>query len=90
LSKFPDTVAAPGQEILTTVPKEGYDFVSGSSLATGHVSGMIALLLELDPKLTPDQIKELLHDNGKSSSTNSRSVLDICAIIKAFRHGDGC
>ena len=43
LAKFPDAVAAPGQEILTTVPKEGYDFVSGSSLATGHVSAMIAL-----------------------------------------------
>jgi subtilisin family serine protease len=90
LAKFPNTVAAPGQEILTTVPKEGYDFVSGSSLATGHVSGMIALLLELNPKLTPDQIKELLHDNGKSSAANSHSVLDICAIIKALRHGDGC
>ena len=90
LSKFPETVAAPGQEILTTVPKEGYDFVSGSSLATGHVSGMIALLLELNPKLTPDQIKQLLHDNGKRGVANSRSVLDICAIIKALRNGDGC
>jgi subtilisin family serine protease len=90
LSKFPDTVAAPGQEILTTVPKEGYDFVSGSSLATGHVSGMIALLLELNPKLTPDQIKEVLHDNGKNDAANSRSVLDICAIIKALRNGEGC
>jgi subtilisin family serine protease len=90
LAKFPNTVAAPGQEILTTVPKEGYDFVSGSSLATGHVSGIIALLLELNPKLTPDQIKQLLHDNGKSGAANSRSVLDICAIIKALRNGDGC
>jgi subtilisin family serine protease len=90
LSKFPSTVAAPGQEILTTVPKEGYDFVSGSSLATGHVSGIIALLLELEPRLTPDQVKQLLHDNGKSGVANSRSVLDICAIIKALRNGDGC
>jgi subtilisin family serine protease len=90
LSKFPDTVAAPGQEILTTVPKEGYDFVSGSSLATGHVSGLIALLLELNPKLTPDQIRALLSSNGKSASDNSTSVLDICAIIKTLRHCDGC
>jgi subtilisin family serine protease len=90
LAKFPQTVAAPGQEILTTVPKEGYDFVSGSSLATGHVSGIIALLLELNPQLTPDQIKALLRNNGKNAVDNSTSVLDICAIIKTLRHGDGC
>ena len=90
ISQFPGVVAAPGQEILTTVPKEGYDFVSGSSLATAHVSGLIALLLELNPKLTPDQIKELLRENGKGAADNSRSVLDICAIINKLRHGDGC
>ncbi len=90
IAKFPNTVAAPGQEILTTVPKEGYDFVSGSSLATAHVSGLIALLLELNPTLSPNQIKELLHDNGKTDAANSRSVLDICAIIKTLRNGEGC
>ena len=90
LSRYPDTVAAPGQDILTTVPKEGYDFVSGSSLATGHVSGIIALLLELNSQLTPDQIKALLRDDGNSGATNSRPVLDICAIIKTIRNGDGC
>jgi subtilisin family serine protease len=90
LANFPDTVAAPGLDILTTVPKEGYDFVSGSSLATAHVSGIIALLLELNPKLTPDQIKELLNDNGNSVKKNSLAVLDICAIIKVLRKGDGC
>ncbi|MEQ1527834.1 MAG: S8 family serine peptidase [Methylococcales bacterium] len=90
LSEFPGTVAAPGQDILTTVPREGYDFLSGSSLATGHVSAIIALLLELKPELTPNQIKELLHNNGQSGAADSRSVLDICAIIKALRNGDGC
>ena len=90
IAQFPSTVAAPGKEILTTVPKEGYDFVSGSSLAAGHVSGIIALLLELNPELTPDQIKELLHDNSKRGAANSLSVLDICAIIKILLKGEGC
>jgi subtilisin family serine protease len=45
----PGIVGAPGQDILTTVPHEGYDFMSGSSFATPHVVGVIALLLQLHP-----------------------------------------
>ncbi len=89
LFAYPQTVAAPGVDILTTVPKEGYDFVSGSSLATAHVSGVVALLLELNPELSPDQIKDYLHQNGHPESTHL-SVLDICAIIKLIGKGDGC
>lgn len=89
LAGYPNTVAAPGVDILTTVPKEGYDFVSGSSLATAHVSGIVALLLELQPGLTPEQIQAYLRQNGRAQATNL-SVLDICAIIKTFRQGDGC
>lgn len=89
LDAYPQTVAAPGVDILTTVPKEGYDFVSGSSLATAHVSGIVALLLELKPELSPDQIKGYLHQNGHPKATHL-SVLDICAIIKLIRNGDGC
>jgi major intracellular serine protease len=39
-------LAAPGVDILTTLPHSAYDFVSGSSMAAAHVSGIVALLLE--------------------------------------------
>jgi subtilisin family serine protease len=35
---------APGREVVTLVPQGRYDFVSGSSLATAHVTGAVALL----------------------------------------------
>jgi subtilisin family serine protease len=53
-------LAAPGIEILTTVPRDTYDFLSGSSLAAAHVSGIAALLLERSPRLAPAQVRDLL------------------------------
>jgi subtilisin family serine protease len=42
-------IIAPGKDILTTVPHQAYDFMTGSSFATPHVAGMVALLLQLHP-----------------------------------------
>jgi subtilisin len=56
----PDIVVAPGQDILTTVPHEAYDFMSGSSFATPHVAGLIALLLQLHPNWQVVDLKQQL------------------------------
>lgn len=53
-------LAAPGTEVLTTAPHGSYDFRSGSSLAAAHVSGVVALLLERDPRLTAAEVRALL------------------------------
>jgi len=53
-------VSAPGEDILTTLPKGTYDFVSGSSLAAAHVSGLAALLLQLKHSLTKQELFKLL------------------------------
>lgn len=53
-------ISAPGDEILTTLPNGTYNYVSGNSFATAHVSGLAALLLQLERKLTNLEISKLL------------------------------
>jgi subtilisin family serine protease len=81
LSQLPKVVVAPGVEILTTVPKESYDFVSGSSLATAHVSAVIALLLEIKPGLTPEQIRQLILNISQDGRPNSLKPINVCALL---------
>ena len=51
-------VFAPGENVYSTVNKGGYETMSGTSMATPHVSGVVGLMLSKDPGLTPAQIRE--------------------------------
>lgn len=53
-------VVAPGVNILSTFPNNTYQSLSGTSMATPHVSGVSALLLSADSTLTPAQLTSLL------------------------------
>ena len=53
-------VAAPGVDILTTMPGDNYGILTGTSIATAHVSGVVALLLERDSDLGPKAVASLL------------------------------
>lgn len=53
-----DVLLAPGTDVLTLVPNDGYDFVSGSSMAAANVSGGIALLLS--HRLKANEVRDAL------------------------------
>jgi subtilisin family serine protease len=53
-------VAAPGVEILLPAPGGGFQVTSGTSAASAHVSGVVALLLARNPRLKPADIRRLL------------------------------
>ena len=57
-------IIAPGQDILTTVPHQAYDFMTGSSFSTPHVAGVVALLLQLHPVWHTADIKRLLDNDS--------------------------
>jgi subtilisin family serine protease len=59
---------APGQDILTTVPHQAYDFMTGSSFAAPHVAGLSALLLQLHPDWHAADIKRRLGSNAATAN----------------------
>ncbi len=75
----PFEVAAPATDVLTTTPGDGYAFLSGNSLAAAHATGVIALLLEREPKIDADRVAALLtetttHSPGGNSINACRAL----------------
>ena len=58
-------VAAPGVDVITPALYEAYQMNSGTSFAAAHVSGVIALMLEHDPGLSVQKIREALQSRAK-------------------------
>jgi len=57
-------VAAPGIGVWSTYRGNRYGSMSGTSMATPHVSGLAALILSLNPNLTPDEVRALIEVNA--------------------------
>jgi len=53
-------VAAPGSDIYSTIPGGGYGFKSGTSMATPHVVGLVALIKSQFPEHSYLQVKDRL------------------------------
>ncbi|MBY0554033.1 S8 family serine peptidase [bacterium] len=58
------SLAAPGENIMSTVPSDKYSNMSGTSMATPLVAGLVAFLKAQDATLTGAEIKALLQTTG--------------------------
>ncbi|WP_299611606.1 S8 family serine peptidase [uncultured Tateyamaria sp.] len=73
------SVPAPMIDVLTTAPGAAHRYVSGSSIATAHVSGVVALMLAKDPTLTPAAISERLQEAIRE--VEAQPMLNACTAI---------
>jgi len=80
---------APGYEVLTASKAFGVSYSSGTSFSARHVDGAVALLRQIDPKLTPDAIEELLESTGRPIVDSRNGIttprLDLFAAVMKLR-----
>ena len=81
LSSFSDygaatvDLAAPGSSIYSTLPGGGYGTYSGTSMATPHVTGAVALYASANPTASAAQIKTaLLASTDSTASVNGLTL----------------
>jgi subtilisin family serine protease len=78
-----DILVAPGRDIPTTMAGQKWGFVTGSSFAAAHVTGLVALLREIAPDLRPDQLLEALAPRALRGASDDRHVIvDACEAVR--------
>jgi hypothetical protein len=82
---------APGRDVVTLMPGGHYDFVSGPSLATAHVSGAVALLLARNSKLDRNTIYRLLtQSEGRTVDSAGNAPINACAALAGMLQRVSC
>ena len=67
-------LVAPGVDVKTTWPGGGYRQLTGNSFACPYIVGIIALLMERYPNLTPFQVKTILYAIAKRNQQKSAAT----------------
>jgi subtilisin family serine protease len=57
-------VVAPGVHVRSSIPGGEYLYADGTSMASPHVNGVVALMMEACPYLTVDEVKQILYDTA--------------------------
>jgi hypothetical protein len=87
-SKVPGNLSAIGQNVFSlTGSSDGYDWMSGTSMATPQVAGLAAYMWIIKPGLSPQQIMDILirtADNSSCGGPQSAPVIDAYAAVLAL------
>lgn len=80
-------LAAPGSSIYSTIPGSSYAVYSGTSMATPHVAGAVALLKSVAPSMSASEVKSRLMStvdplSAFTSNTVARGRLNVSRLIE--------
>lgn len=94
--KLKPTVAAPGVDTLSLDRCSGYSRKSGTSMATPHIAGATALILQANPDLDHWGIKQILKEtsvdlgaNGPDQRFGAGRVDAHAAVVAAMEYATG-
>jgi len=79
-------ITAPGNLILSTIPGDDYDYMSGTSMASPVVAGVVALMLDANPSLTPAEVYNILCASTSATSFDDKlayGIVDAKAAVEA-------
>lgn len=83
-------VFAPGKDILSTVKNNGYQKMSGTSMATPFVSGAMGMFVLQNPGMSPEEVREqLISTSIKNGSLDKFTVsgrMDAFRFLKNMRN----
>src|SRR5699024_8717609 len=59
-------VMAPGSDIYSTLPNNQYGTLSGTSMATPHVAGVMGLIRSANPDISVDDARTILNNTAQT------------------------
>src|SRR5262245_32650505 len=77
-------LAAPGAQVLVAIPDNGYEMSSGTSYSAAEVSGIVALMLQRKPGLTPDQVRTLLRATARDLGPKGPDAMYGAGLANAY------
>src|SRR3989338_4435866 len=81
-------IAAPGVGVLSTTPNNTYGYMSGTSMATPHVSAVYALVWSQHTQCTAAQMRQVVNATARDRGTAGRDVYYGHGIVQAKAASD--
>lgn len=83
------SIAAPGADIFLPAPEGKYQLTSGTSFSAAYVTGIVALMIEANPMLTPELVRKILAETAKNLGSSEKfgaGLVDAARAIEAARN----
>ncbi|MGG1600093.1 S8 family peptidase [Paenibacillus naphthalenovorans] len=83
--------AAPGVSIASTYPQSQYAALSGTSMASPHVTALAALIRSVNPNLKNTEVMQLIRDTATDLGTSGKDkyfghgLIDVVAALQAAK-----
>ncbi|MBH8551585.1 S8 family serine peptidase [Nostocaceae cyanobacterium CENA357] len=74
-------VTAPGVKVYSSLPGNQYGAYSGTSMATPHVAGVVALMLSANRSLTDAQVRQIITDTAGNSTQAATSSFNASSLV---------